>query len=387
MRDIYSWPDEDLSESDEHRLNNVEWTTINALREMLGIALKGKNTPTYQQALEFGKSISPEIFSSPKSILGREQEELIILEYRQRASAKSQVENREIQPIDIVDDEIKEYERLLNTNEEHPLIRRRLGILEGIRQRLQPKQYTENQLILRDLFKAERNLPKPAIEKDTYREFHLSEGRALRIRLLHPDPPEHSIGADLVYEQYWEKKQLARIALIQYKIWDGKTLYFSNASNVEAQMEKLQSQFCHSGLCDAFDGSKRSESYRLPYCTVFLRPTDRLQNQDSRLISSGLHIPICAIIRNLKDTKQGNKKLERKYIRGESLSHKVFEEIFNINMLGSRWLNYSELENLYKTHGIFKTNERIVIHAQDFGFPIYPHAASRIDSLDDFPPF
>lgn len=47
------------------------------------------------------------------------------------------------------------------------------------------------------------------------------------MRLLHPDPPEYSLGADLIYETYWEKKKLARIVLIQYKVWDGETLYLS----------------------------------------------------------------------------------------------------------------------------------------------------------------
>ncbi len=44
------------------------------------------------------------------------------------------------------------------------------------------------------------------------------------------------------------------------------------------------------------------------------------------------------------------------------------EPLFNINMLGSKWLTYEELERFYREHMILKADERIVIHAQEFGF-------------------
>jgi hypothetical protein len=64
---------------------------------------------------------------------------------------------------------------------------------------------------------------------------------------------------------------------------------------------------------------------------------------------------------------RGGKKISRKNIRSECITHKVFEELFNTNMLGSRWLTYDEMEELYIKHGILESDERIILHAQEFG--------------------
>lgn len=52
------------SERIPHERLDVEWAALIAIREMLGIAHKGKATPTYEQALEFAKNISPSLFDS-----------------------------------------------------------------------------------------------------------------------------------------------------------------------------------------------------------------------------------------------------------------------------------------------------------------------------------
>lgn len=252
------------------------------------------------------------------------------------------------------------------TGGEISLLKRRKTILERTRSLLETKKYTENQLILRDIFKAQRHIPVPPIEGDAYREYRLTQDRGLRIRLLHPDPPEHLLGADLIYETYWESKKLVRLAVVQYKIWDGKTLYTSQATNLETQLHKLKTALCDQGMCDAFKGSARETAYRLPFCSAFLRPTDELQQPDSKLISSGLHTPICVISKAWEETRQGGKKIDKKKIRSESLTHKVFEEVYNTNMLGSKWLTYEEVTALYKKHKILNSTESVTIHAQEF---------------------
>jgi len=363
--------DFDLSDNEQPQFNprrlDVEWTTLNAIREMLGIALKGVSTPTYEQALALGRILSPELFDSAASLIGKGNEQQIVREYRQKAEARSEKEKRIVSPVEVVDKDIEDHNDLLDTSGDRSLIRKRLNFLQHVRILLLPQKHTENQLIIRDLFKADRDIPVPPIEGDTYREYRLTEDRGLRIRLLHPDPPEHSIGADLIYEHYWDKKRIARLALIQYKIWNGQTLYSSQSSNLENQLSKLKSIFCDTGLCTPFERSARLEAYRLPFCVAFLRPTDKLQQPDSHLKSSGLHVPICVVQGAWKDTGRGGKKIESKDIRSESLSHKVFEEVFNTNMLGSRWLTYDEVEELYRKHKILQPNERIVLHAQEFG--------------------
>lgn len=350
---------------------DTEWTLLNAIREMLGVALKGEITPTYAQSIAIGKSIAPQIFDTEASLLGKSKEPALAREYRQRAEASSQLEGESINPLQLIDEDIEYYGRLLTTSGERDLIQRKLDAIRDVRILFTNKKYTENQLILRD-YRVERqlidSLPSVPIEGDTYREYQISKGRGMRIRLLHPDPPEHSLGADLIYEQYWDKKKLGRLTVVQYKIWNGRVLYFSQAGNLEKQLLKLRNAFCDRELCKPFEGGSRENSYRLPYCVAFLRPTDQLQSPDSRLISSGLHVPICTILRILeRQQNERGKKLDSANFRSEALSHKVFEELFNANMLGSRWLSYEEIENLYRQHKILQPYERIVLHAQEFG--------------------
>lgn len=364
------YSDFDLSEGEppfNRRRLDAEWIALNAIRETLGIALKGSSTPTYEQSLAFAKHLAPGLFNTSETLIGKTKESQLVQEYRQRTQALSQLENRDVPPTEIIDGEIDILNGLLQAESVNDLIKRRLILLENTRRLLLPKRYTENQLILRDLFKVNRNIPNPPIEGDTYREFQITDDRGLRVRLLHPDPPEYFVGADLIYETYWEKKELIRLAVVQYKIWNGKVLYTSQAENLEKQIEKLKSVFCDTGLCEAYPGSARASAYRLPFCIAFLRPTDELQDPDARLISSGLHIPVCTVLRSWQETGRGGKKIERKNIRSEALSHKVFEEVFNTNMLGSRWMTYSEIEELYHRNKILDPAERMVLHVQEFG--------------------
>jgi len=348
---------------DQRRLD-AEWATLIAIREVIGVGLKGKSTPTYGQALQFAKTISPTLFDSESTVLGSKERD-IVREYRQRAEAESSLKSRAVTPVEVVEKEIKAFKAMLDTPGDRHLIEKRLNNFGHIRQLLQPRKYSENQLILRDLFKAHRELPGPPTDGDTYREFQLDSDRGLRIRLLHPDKPEHTTGADLIYENYWDKQRVVRMAFVQYKVWNGSTLYSSKAANLEEQLKRLKTVVCDKGYCRAAD--EQGKRYRLPYCAAFVRPSDQLQDPDSRLISSGLHVPICRVVDAWEETGRGGKKIERKRIRSEALSPKVFEELLNSNMLGSRWLSYNEVEEIYRTHKIFDSTDRILVHAQEFG--------------------
>ena len=48
-----------------------------------------------------------------------------------------------------------------------------------------------------------------------------------------------------------------------------------------------------------------------------------------------------------------------------SINQMVFEECFNSNQLGSRWMTYAEAEQLYTKHKILDGGERIILHAQE----------------------
>jgi hypothetical protein len=349
-----------------HERLDTEWATLSAIREMLGVALKGEVSPTYSQSLAFAKVIAPGIFDSERSVLGKDKEQEIVQEYKQRAQAMSALEREGVTPLQVVEREITQFERMKSADDDLNLIEKRLHTLYNIRSLLQPKQYREDKLILRDVYKASRQLPVSGDGAD-YRQFTISKQRALRLRVLHPDPPEHATGADLVYELYWEKKSRVRIALIQYKVWDGATLYSSQARNLVDQMSRLTSTICAAGLCDAPKAGESKKPYRMPYCSAFIRPTDKLQDPDTRLVSSGLHLPVCVASGAWEETGRGGSKIGKNRIRSQSLSHRVFEEMFNVGLLGSRWLSYAEIEELYRKHGILSQRERIVLHAQEFG--------------------
>ena len=357
--------DSDSSEKefDDRRRLDAEWCALVALREVLGIALKGVTLPTYLQALTLGEILAPQLFGLDVSAIANEQESTGVREYRQRAAARSQLEGRSVAPLEELEQEIKELADLLAPEVEKDLLQKQLARLYSIRQELKGKRYTEQQAILRDVFKAAREMPVSGYGAD-YVDFRASDERVLRLRMLHPDPPEHATGADVLYEHYWDKKRMVRLAAIQYKIWKGRTIPMSK--RLQKQMDKLRRAFCDNNLCKEFGDSARKEAYRLPYCSAFLRPTDQLQNPKSRLISSGYHIPIC-VVQKLREKKEGKPSgIASSDFRSEALSHRIFEELFNINMLGSRWMTYSELEKLYREHGILDVDEHIVIHAQEF---------------------
>ena len=350
---------------DRDRLD-TEWTTLIAIREALGIAVKDKLSPTYSQSLALGRQLAPALYDPKISLISRSAESPTAREFRQHAEILSGIENRAVDPLELIDPEIRKFARLYKADPGKLEIEKRYKQLIDARQYFTPKKYTETQLILHDLHGIKRGIPMPSKAKGRFLQFKLSKERGLRIYLLHPDPPEHSTGADLIYETYWEKKKLARLAVIQYKICKGRAIYSSQAKNLEQQLERLQRVFCNAGLCRPWEKSSDEFRYRLPHCTAFLRPTDELQQPDSNFLSSGLHVPICVAHKSWEDTGRGGRKIVKNRIRSSSVSHKVFEELFNAGLLGSRWFTYDEIKRLYKEHGVLDTDERILLHAQEF---------------------
>lgn len=351
---------------------DAEWTTLNAIRETLGIANTGPADSTYTSALALGREAAPQLFDPQFSLIAAAQEPPLVREYRQRAEAKSILDGHPISPLELLDGDLATDERLLEASSYgSDQLKRSVTSLRRAREWFVERVYSEHKLISRDVYAAKRpELPIPRRAADNYVEYPLPFDRALRIRILHPDRPEHTTGADLVYEVCEEEQRRARVAFVQYKIWDGKSLRFSNSRNLSDQLAKLETVCCKAGLCRAPTPVSETppDSYRLPYCAAFLRPTDRLQRPDAALISSGVHVPVCVTLTVSLDSV-GGRVLRRDPIRGRSVSQKLFEELFSRNMLGSRWLTYDEVKELYRTHGILESDQRIVVHAQEFRMP------------------
>lgn len=216
---------------------------------------------------------------------------------------------------------------------------------------LNPTAHTEHQLIFRDVYNIDRALP--VLESGHgYRDFELPDQNILRIRVLHPDKPEHVSGADIIYERHSPDKDQASIVAVQYKIWKGKSLLLSERT--QKQLDRLNKFICERKLCE---DKTAVGAYRFPFCAAFLRPTDKLQTANQKYISTGEHIPICRI--------GGAPKHEYKKIKSISLNSEVFEDFFNKGKIGSRHLTYRELSSLYKEYAI-AAEDSVIIHAQEF---------------------
>lgn len=182
------------------------------------------------------------------------------------------------------------------------------------------------------------------------------------MRVLHPDKPEHVTGADVLYEKHNPDAQEASIVAVQYKIWEQRTLRLTDPRTQE-QLQKLQTFTCAAGLC--WSGTQ-DNSFRFPHCAAFLRPTDRLQRSDQKLLSSGEHLPICKIEFCTTKTDRGTPVLEYNTIRGTSLAGEAFEYLFTAGKVGSRMLSYDELTELYEKFEVAANREHVIIHAQEF---------------------
>jgi hypothetical protein len=198
---------------------------------------------------------------------------------------------------------------------------------------------------------------------DNYVDYKLASNRFLRIRILHPDKPEHIIGADLIYERYNMNTEMVIIAVLQYKVWeDNGVLYFGGDDNrALSQMKKLHGHFCNVGMCKQAADMAGRVDYRFPYCSAFLRPTDRMQEPDSRLISSGIHIPICSALEMANE----DKKIEKAHLRHTALTHEVFEHLFNHSFVGSRAMPFQELEAFYKDLEVLEGSRTLKVYAKE----------------------
>jgi hypothetical protein len=236
-----------------------------------------------------------------------------------------------------------------------------MATLVEVEKELNPQPHTEHQLIFRDALAVNRTVPALRSGK-SYRDFRLPDNNVLRVRVLHPDRPEHITGADIIYERHSPHSEAARIVAVQYKIWTDKVMYLSD-ERMRKQLDRLKKFTCDKTVCQQ---SATENSYRFPCCAGFLRPTDKLQRPDQNFISTGEHLPICMIDKVATTTSRDSAVLEYSKIRDVSLSSETFEQLFNKGKIGSRLLTYSELEELYEEHEVASGNDTVVIYAQEF---------------------
>lgn len=354
---------------DENKKLDAEWLALNAFRGMTKIASHGDmERSTYDAALDLGGELYPELLGPEVSILKSERESDITKEYRQKARLKSIKNNTEVTALDLVMIDIEEHEGLLEIAKQEKgkkqrvdQLQRRLGMLNKARKELEPKSHSENQLIFRDAYNVQRDL-KALESGQGYRDFELPNSNILRVRVLHPDNPEHITGSDIIYERHSPKDDKVSIIAVQYKIWEDKKLYLSDQRMIE-QINKMKLFLCDKKVCKS---KQNSNDYRFPCCSAFLRPTDKLQRADQKFLSKGEHIPVCKIDECSSEGPRGGKLLEYKNMREVALSNEAFEFLFNKGKIGSDYMTQDELHDLYSGALVDASADRVVVYAQEF---------------------
>lgn len=354
--------------SDDIR-KDLAFQIVVAIRDTLSIAKKTDPQPTYENAIRILHDINPELYDDVVKLLPQKNLSDTAKFYQGKAEIQSHIERNEVSPTQIIQVDIDELKNMLFQSKDldsdkKSSINQRLIQLEAAKSSLKPRQINENRILQRDFSKVNRSdFGHKFIHSDDFKiDYQLRNNSFLRIRLLHPDKPEHVTGADLIYEQHDEENGKIRVMFLQYKIWEDGILYFSQAGNLEAQLRKMKTFLCDKGFCNKPGMLKNELDYRFPYCSGFLRPTDKLQQSNEKLISSGIHIPVCSA---LKFREEGEVKIDKKNIRHQTMTHKIFEHLFNKSLLGSRWLMETEVENLYKENNIIDSDDTIKIYARE----------------------
>lgn len=364
---------------DELEQLQLEWLLINASKELLSITKKNPNV-TYADALKFARENASTIFAnsttefSKKSVLDKLYDKFV-----EEAKAKSLEIEKVVSPDDLIIARFKELERLLKVypkDEGTPnaMMKEKANLNKLIKKTesniLGLVRITESNALMHDI--DSKKITHTFINSylGKFKEYLNREDDSIfRVTVLHPDVPEIITGADLIYEQYNTTGDKVRIAAIQYKIWQNNRLYFSKAGNLITQLGKMKNCFCDDRYCLDECGEPYSKSqFRLPYCTAFLRPTDKLQDP-SKLVTTGYHVPVCKI-EAMRESGILNTKMELKDIRTISLKTQSFEELFNAQMIGSRWFTISELEKLYQKSNLLKLSDKIILYAQNAPKPL-----------------
>lgn len=354
---------------DKRERLDSEWMMLNAVRDTIRIAAKGDSAKsTYDKAFSLGGALYPDLLGEDVSLLRRSRESDTTREYRQKAELLGLQHNKAVTPLALLKEDITEYEELIKIagrnredRKQSDQLKKRLVLLRKARDELDTSRHSENQLIFRDAYNVERNFPA-MFQGKGWRDFRLPDERYLRIRVLHPDVPERISGVDIIYENHDLADQVVSLVAVQYKIWEGRVLYL-NDKRLRNQLKKMESFVCSNSACG---GPPEETNYRFPYCAGFLRTTDRIQYSDQSLISTGEHIPICKIDSWATHGPANAPVLEYSAIRGRSLSHEVFENLFNSGKIGSRPFNYPELEDLYSKFQIIENPDRVIIYSQEY---------------------
>ncbi|MCU0431439.1 MAG: hypothetical protein MUF42_15855 [Cytophagaceae bacterium] len=348
----------DISD-DEKR--NLAFHAVNAVRESVTIAQNLPQPITYQETMDLIAELNPDLYQQFEKLLCNKYESDIARYFKDKAKVLSDSSKAKVTPQQLIQEEIQELERYVAQDPKTKSFKRRIKLLQVTLEYFTPRIVSEHKVLMHDLHLANRGDIKKVYLNESSIDYALSGSRTLRMHLLHPDNEEHILGCDMIYEQFDLKNERVRFVHLQYKTWGkDERIYFSQGNTLD-QLNKMESNLCNSGFCHK-GNNINEKNFRFPFCSAFLRPTSPILQNDSKLISTGIHIPVCEVLK----IKENFKSLTKKNTKDTKVSQLIFEELFNNYLLGSRWLKISELEEFYEKRGITNISNMIRVHAQEF---------------------
>ena len=255
---------------------DYSFQALSGVREAISIAKRQPAQVAYESAMEIISEINPEAYEKIIADLDKRNKSDEVRFYIESAEALSTDEVK-VNPADLIDKALEEIEITLSKKKGKApsLLKRKISLL-GAKNYFKPRKLSEHKILSHDTYLSTRNLPD-ALKVYTdvkFVDYKLSKDRYLRLRLLHPDHEETILGSDLIYEQFDLENDKVRFVHVQYKMWSKDGIYL-NQGNIMKQIEKVKNNICDSGFCCAFSGSSHDDNYRFPYCSGFLRPTDK----------------------------------------------------------------------------------------------------------------
>lgn len=337
---------------------------LSGVRESISLGKRQSNQITYEAALDVIHDLDPEAYDRFVELLTKRNKSEDVRFYIEQAEALS-TDEKPVLPIDLIQRDLAEIELALakKKTKGNALLKRKISLIAAI-EYFKPRKVSEHKILNRDFYLSSVNVPDALkiYNDEKFVDYKLSDDRFLRLRLLHPDKEEEILGSDLIYEQFDFAKERVRFVHIQYKLWGKNGLYFSQG-NMKAQVDKVCSNLCNESYCLSPEGGNSGTGYRFPFCSGFLRPTDKQLDNGKDMTSTGLHMPICFVQRLSSDPDV--KRISKADARNSGVSHTVFNELFVNGFIGSRWMPIAELEQFYADRAIDDHINSIRVHAQE----------------------
>lgn len=364
MNEYNFFTDENTSEEDRA---SIAFHTVAAMRDVINLAEKNSFIPTYEKSLAYIKDISPNIYDDIINLLPGKNESEIVKLYKEKADglldieAKSQLNERAIQ---LILEEIDECDVTIGNTQKNKQTKSYKKQLKAALIFFETRELVENQLLNHDFFVADRGDFSLIDQGCDRKDYKLSNDKTLRIYLAHMTNIETKLGVDMIYECYDLKYNLVRIAHLQYKTWKTKSLVFDDREL--KQIDRLKQNNCSCNNCIApKDGAFASTSnFRYPYCSAFLRPTNKIMPKQGKMKTMGDHIPLC----KLNELITNQKSIDKSSIHEISITQNNFEEGFNKYQVGSRWMPIGDLQEYYKRRNLNDLSGNVRIIAQEVEF-------------------